>query len=233
MKRYKYLLFFIFVLCFSHCDLDKFTGYDHDAPPLPTSARIYGKLTNIFTAEPVNLAVIRIGEQATYSDENGEFEFFYFLAEDDARNKPNQLLISARNYATIDTMMVIFPENEIEKKLVYAAPIIKKIALIGPVCQAEVFDYQGYQDISSVYGSFYYTRPGERMWALNTTQALTRITSDSVNTAYFQAMIPEEIAGFGNLIQSFKIFARDRAAHSDSTNNSITGVDTLFIPIFH
>lgn len=233
MIKYKSFIILSIFIFLNHCDIEKFTGYDHTAPPLPISAQIYGKVTNLFTGEPVDMATIRIGEQATFSDEHGEFEFYYFLAEDDERNKASRLIISEKHYTTIDTTIVIFPENKVDKKLEYACPIIKRTALIGGICQAEVFDYQGFQDISSVYGSFFYRLPGDKMWALNTSQALTRVAVDSPNTAYFQTSLPEEIPGFGLLQTSFKIFARDRGVHSDSTTHSETGIDSLFIPVVH
>ena len=231
MKLYKYTIFLLLSLSLTRCDLEKLTGYNHDAPPIPNSARIYGRITNTFSGEPVLSATIKIGEQATFSDSSGAFEFYYYLAEDDERNKLNLLTISARNYATIDTMIVVFPENKIDKKLIYAAPIVRRIALVGGICQAEIYDYQGYEDITYVYGSFYYTRIGERMWSLNTTQTLIRVDSDSTNTAYFQAIVPEEIEGYGLLAPFFKVFARDKEAHSDSTSYANSGVDSLLFPV--
>ena len=231
MKEYNFFLLLLIGFLLAGCDLEKFTGYDHDAQPVPNSARIYGKITNRFTGEPVEKALIRIGEQATFSDANGAYDFFYFLAEDDERNRPNRLTISASKYNRIDTSLVIFPENRVNKKMEYAAPIITRIALVGGICQAEIFDYQGFEDISTVYGSFYYGHYGERLWTLNTSQALTRVHADPPNTAYFETVVPEEIPGFGLLKPFFKIFAQDRRANSDSTSYENSGVDTLFIPL--
>jgi len=229
MKKYKYIIFLSLLVLFTHCDLEKFTGYDYNAPPIPNSARIYGKLTNTFTGEPVEKATIKIAEQATFSDENGEYEFYFYLGEDDQRNKPNRMLISALHYTTIDTMIVIFPENKISKKLEYAAPIIKRIALVGGVCQAEIYDYQGYENISEVNGSFYYMRKTERIPSLNTVQALTRVAVDSPNTGYYQAIVPTQIPDYGILLRTFKIFVRDRQAYTDSISNAENGIDSLFI----
>jgi len=230
MKKYKYIIFLSVLILFTDCDLEKFTGYDYDAPPIPNSARIYGQLTNTFTGEPVEKATIKITEQATFSDENGEYEFYYYLGEDDPRNKPNRMIISAPQYTTIDTMIVIFPENKISKKLEYAAPIIKRIALVGGVCQAEIYDYQGYENISEVNGKFYYMRPTERVPSLITLHALTRVAVDSPNTGYYQTIVPTELPDYGLLLFTFKIYARDRQAYSDSISNTENGVDSLFIP---
>ncbi len=230
MTKFKSTLTIFSFLIINSCDIDKFTGFDHEAEPIPESARIYGSLTNKYTQQPIKDAIIQVGDQATFSDDKGEYEFYYHLDEDDDRNKQVRLLISATNYLRIDTNIVIFPENEIIKRLAYAAPIIKRIVRIDFVCQAEIFDYQGWANIAEVYGEFFYVRSSERVIALTTRVPLQRVDVDTPNTSYYQAFVKTSITGFGSLINNFKIYARDRLGYADSTSQNINGVDSLLFP---
>jgi len=230
MNTLKYILIVITFLIMNGCDLDKFTGYDHEADPIPESARIYGILINKFTQLPINDAIIQVGDQATFSDENGKYEFFYHLGDDEDRNKEVKMLIYAKNFLPIDTNVVIFPENEIDKGLAYASPIIKRIARINNVCQAEIFDYQGWEDIAHVWGEFYYVRGDERVIALTIRLPLQRVDTDTPNIAYYQCKVYTSIDAFGELIRSFKIFTTDRLGYADSTNHVVSGVDSLLFP---
>jgi len=230
MNTTKNIFLIILLIVTSSCDLEKFTGYDHEAAPIPESARIYGILKNKFTQQPLNDAMVQVGDQATFSDESGKYDFFYHLAEDDERNKEVRMFISANNYLTVDTTIIIFPENEIVKGLAYASPIIKRIARIGNVCQAEIFDYQGWEDIAHVYGEFYYVRPDERVIALTVRLPLQRVKADTPNTAYYQCLVQTSMDGFGLLVKNFKIFAKDRLEYADSTNHVVSGVDSLLFP---
>jgi hypothetical protein len=231
MTKFKYsLIIFSFLIVYG-CDIDKFTGFDHEAEPIPESARFYGSLTNKFTQQPIKDAIIKVGDQATFSDEKGEYEFYYHLKEDDDRNKQTRLIISATNYLPIDTNIVIFPDNEVIKGLAYAAPIIERIVRIDTVCQAEIFDYQGWADIANVYAEFYYVRSGERVIALTIRVPLQRVDVDTPNTAYFQAFVKTSIDNFGSLVNNFEIYARDRIGYADSTSNNINGVDSLIFPL--
>ena len=156
MNQIKYILFALFILIINACDLDKMTGSESDAQPIPDSAKLYGTILDKFTENPVKNATILVGNQATFTDENGEYSFYYYLGEDEERNKPVAVKISAQNYIHLDTAIVIFPENQLSFNLEYGAPIIRRMVIIGDICQTEIFDYQGADDIIQVSGSFFY-----------------------------------------------------------------------------
>jgi len=232
MNQIKYILSLLFILIFNNCDLNKMTGSDSDAQPIPDSAKLFGTILDKFSEKPVKNATILVGNQATFTDENGEYSFYYYLREDEERNKPIAVRISAQNYIELDTAIVIFPENQLSFNLEYGAPIIRRMVIIGEICQTEIFDYQGADDIVEVSGSFFYRRPGENMWSLNVRLGFNRAPIDSPKTAYYQTNVSQEIPGYGYLLNSFTIYARDRSTFADSTSNTIAGVDTLiFSPI--
>jgi hypothetical protein len=230
--NYRYIFSIVlFAFFYLGCDFDKLTGYNHDAEKIPDSAKMYGIIYSKHDSLPIQNALILVGHQATYTDENGQYIFYYYLGADEERNKPINVRITAAQHLPLDTSIVIFPENNLTKILAYAAPIINRIALVNTICQAEIFDYQGADDIVQVTGTFYYIRPGERAPSLTTKQPLTRVGDDENNTAFFQAVLAESIPGFGNLMtSSFSIYARDRLAFADSSSNLVTGVDTLLFP---
>ena len=238
--KYSYLfLFILFILLLIGCDFDKMTGYNHDAEPIPDSAKMYGTIYSKHDGEPIRDAIILVGQQATFTDEKGEYTFYYYLGTDEERNKPIDVRIAADRHLPLDTSIVIFPENNLTKILTYAAPIIKRIAAVDTICQAEIFDYQGADDIIQVIGTFYYRRTGERRPSLTTKQQLIRVDDnvaekDQPNIGFFQATLTDSIPGFGRLMTtSFIIHARDRLAYADSSSNIVSGVDTLlFSPVF-
>lgn len=234
MNLIKYIILSPLIFLISSCDLEKFTGYDHEADPIPDSAKMYGTIDSNHDQKPIKDAMILIGDQATFSDDNGEYLFYYYLGEDDDRNKPVNIRISAARHLPLDTSIVIFPENQLSKTLTYASPLILRIALVDTICQAEIFDYQGADDIIQVTGTFFYKRSNERQPSLTTKVGLTRVAVDMPNTAYYQTTLIDSIVGIGRLMtSSFRIHARDRLAYSDSLSNIVAGVDTLlFPPIF-
>lgn len=230
MKRIPYIMLVISVLIINSCDLDKLTGYKHDADPIPDSAILFGTIRNKFNLEPVKNAAVVVGSQTAFSDTNGQYSFYYRLDQDEERNKPVPIGITAHNYLPLDSAIVIFPQNEFNKKLEYAPPIIKRMVLLNGVCQAEIFDYQGAEDIMEVYGKFNYRRAGERHNSLTTRIQLIRAFIDPPNTAYFETNVDVTLPSYGSLISSFMIIAKDSLAYADSVSNSIVGVDTL---LFH
>jgi hypothetical protein len=215
------------------CDLDKLTDYDHDANPIPESARMVGTIRDKHTLKPIEDASIQVGNQFTLSDENGDYVFFYYLGEDDERNKPVDVRISAHNYVPIDTAIVIFPENEVNKNLEYGAPIIQRITVVDTICQAEIIDYQGADDIIEVYGIFLYRPLGQLAPTLDVIEYLNRIPFDSINVAHYQINIPNYIHGHGYLANTFWIYATDRSSYTDFASSNIRGVDSLiFSPVY-
>jgi len=216
------------------CDLDKFTGYKYDSEPLPTSAKIYGTITNKFTGNALYRAQIRIENQAAFTDENGEYIFYYHWSEDNLRDKPLPVRIGADKFHAQDTTVIVYPQTRLDVRLEYGAPIIKRSALVGEICQVIVFDYQGAEDITTVTAYFLYRRPGERPPSLKIEKSLTQIKTDSVYYGYYQTLVEANIEGYGDLINSYYLQARDKDLFTDSTSSAAVGVDTLlFLPVFH
>ncbi|TFG97811.1 MAG: hypothetical protein E4H13_10525 [Calditrichales bacterium] len=231
MKNQINIIFALLWLMTMACDLEKLTSYDHTAAPIPDSARLYGTILNKFTLEPVVKARIGIASQFTYTDENGEFTMYYHLGEDDARNKPVTVSLSAENYMSLDTNLIVFPENELSKKLVYGAPVIRRIALVDSICQAEIYDYQGAEDIARVSGSFTYRlRPMDRQISLHREISLIRVAVDTPNTAYYQGTIDTYLVEFGDLQPTYFIDATDRNSHLTTATSSAVGQDSLIFP---
>lgn len=227
MKRILVSVLFCSVITTVGCDLNEFTGYKHDADPIPDSALLFGTIRNKFTLDPVNKATLIIGTQSTLSDTNGEYFFYYHLDQDEERNKPVPIGVFAHNFLPLDSAIVIFPQNEFNSNLEYATPIIKRMVLLNGVCQAEIFDYQGAEDIAEVYGKFYYRRPGERNISLTTRILMNKVFTEPPNVAYFQTLVDVTLPLYGLLIPNFMIIAKDSLAYADSVSNSIAGVDTL------
>jgi hypothetical protein len=223
-------LFLIFVFS---CDLEKLSGYDYSYNPPPESAIFTGTIFNRFTLEPVQLSEINIANQVTYSDESGQYILYYHYGEDDEKNKPVDIKISAENYQDVDTSIIVFPENKLNVYLPYAAPIIKKIALVDSffVIQAIVFDYQGFNDIATVSAQYSYRRPGEKPPSLHLETKLTRVFVDSLNTSYYQSRVDRSIAEYGNIIfEGYSVKAKDRKHNQDFMNDSEGGTDSLLFP---
>jgi hypothetical protein len=182
---------------------------------------------NKYNFLPVESAMVMAGTQATYTDSAGNYLLHYHYTEDDDRNKEVPIKIRAKNYLVLDTLMVIFPENELNVFATYAAPIIQNHALIGSICQAIVFDYQGANDIIRVYGKFAYRRAAEKLPSLHTEMRLMRVAFDTSRTGYYEARVPTEIIGYGTLNYIFTVHAEDRLSYSDSTTQMNLGSDSL------
>ena len=235
MRKLSVIFLLIYFLGIFSCDLEKMTGYKHDYNPIPESARIFGVVKDRYTFIPIPNALILAGNQATYSDTNGNYLLYYYFSEDDDRNKPISMKMKATNYLNVDTSLVVFPENVVNLFSVYAAPIIINHALVDSICedvcqaicQTIVFDYQGVNDIIRVYGKFYYRRPGEKLPSLLTESRLYRVKYDTTKTGYYQTIIPQSISGFGNLMNIFTVYAEDRLAYADSTSETDLGSDSL------
>jgi len=227
MKRILVSALFCSVMITNSCDMDKLTGYKHDADPIADSALLFGTIRNKFSLDPVNKATLIIGTQTTLSDTNGEYSFYYHLDQDEERNKPVSIGIVAHNYLPLDSAIVIFPQNEFNSNLEYATPIIKRMVLLNGICQAEIFDYQGAEDITEVYGKFYYMRPYERHISLTIRIRMDKIFTDPPNVAYFQTLVDVTLPLYGSLLPNFMIIAKDSLAYTDSVSSSIAGIDTL------
>jgi len=143
----------LLLLLSSGCDSEKFFGYKYDAEILVQSAKLQGRVINMFTGEIVENARIEVNNQFTYSDERGNYQLVYILSDDEIRNKESTIEVSAENYHAFTISRLLNPEETIflDFSLEYGAPIIEEIASpFLSLVQAIVFDYQGYGDIRSV-----------------------------------------------------------------------------------
>ena len=214
------------------CDLEKLDGYEYTYDPPPESAIFTGTIYNRFTFDPVWNAEINIANQITYSDAQGKYILYYHYNEDDERNEPVKIKISADDYLELDTSLVVFPENQLNAYIKYAAPIIQKIALVDTnIIQAIVFDYQGYNDIATVRAQYAYRRPGEKYPSLYAESKLTRVFVDSINTSYYESLVARNIVEYGNLMtEVYSVSAEDRNHLQSFMTKLEGGSDSLIFP---
>jgi len=232
----KYLNVFIMLIIgvFHYsCDLEKMSSYDYDTDLMTESVKIYGTITNRYTFEPVKDVVVSMQNQSTFTGADGKYLLYYHFTQDEDRNQPVALKIEEPNYNTIDTSIIVFPENEINVFLKYAAPEIKKICLIDTlgICQAIVHDYQGYNDIVFVEVNLAYRIPGNKYPSLYTRTRLTRVKTDSIQTSYYQVQAPLSLDEFGNLMNLYDAYTEDKNKHSDAMLSTESGAsDSLLFP---
>jgi hypothetical protein len=170
----------------SGCDSEKFFGYQYDAEILVESARLQGKVINMFTGERVENAKIVVNNQFTYSDERGNYQLIYILSDDEIRNKESKIEVSAENYHTFTITRLLNPEETVflDFSLEYGAPIIEEAASpFLSLVQAIVFDYQGYSDIRNVTAHIDYV--------------------DSYNNIYAEFDIPMNLHGIENQFRAY------------------------------
>jgi hypothetical protein len=224
-------------LVFSNCD--NFWGYDYNADPIPNSATVNGKITNLFTGEPVYDAKIQVGAQSTRTNGDGEYSLEYQYVSDEDRNEPVQITVSAKNYFSYSTLVIIYPQhNFFDAALEYAAPLISKAVLVDYfgndstyVCQALVKDYQGADEISSVIASFQYwrnsTNTGE---SDDKTMSYHHSLSDT--EAYYQIIYHPftEIQDL-SFLGLVSIVVMDSSGYHNSALNRSTIPDSLLFPV--
>jgi hypothetical protein len=222
------------ILFFFSCDTEKYLGYNYEADQFTKEARIIGKVTNLFTNEPVWRAAVQINDFSTITNVDGEYSLGYILSQDDEFNKEALIIVSAINYHSDTTLTLIF-EDQIEKnfQLEYGAPIIEATVNYQlTCCQAIIFDYQGVDDIVSVQGHFRYFSDSSGYVALEFDTTLTRKDTVSANRAYYQAKVEPVIAdGIDTLRLSptHSITAIDKSGFTSvkEHTNSIFNPDTL------
>lgn len=226
----------VFALFLTGCDLQKLWGYEYKSDPTPESAKIYGRVTNNLTSEPIKDAVITIQNKMTSTDENGNYTIYYHYTEEEDRNVPVSLKITQPNYLPVDSAIVIFPVNEINVGLSYASPIIQKICMVDSIYrfQAIVFDYQGFDDIENVIAHLAYRIPEERYPSLYLDAKMTCVMTDSLNTSYYQLLAPDYFDEYGGLMNIYEIYAEDRLKYSDlMTSSDPCASDSLLFPIVY
>jgi len=226
-----FILSILFIFLIS-CDLEKLDGYEYTYDPPPESAIFTGTIYNKFTFNPVWNAEINIANQVTFSDAQGKYILYYHYNEDDEKNKPVNIKISADDYLDTDTSLVVFPENKLNVYIKYASPIIQKIALVdSSFIQAIVLDYQGYNDIATVRAQYAYRRPGEKYPSLYAESKLTRVFVDSINTSYYESRIAPSIDNFGHIMaDDYSVSAEDRVHYEDFVSSLLAGTDSLIFP---
>ncbi len=234
MRYLKFILPILFLIFISNCDFEKLSSYQYTSDQIPESVKIYGKVSNRFTFAPVKDAEVSVQNQATVSDENGNYLLFYHFTENEDRNQPVVIKIAKDNYLSIDSSIVVFPENEINAFLYYGSPEIQNICLIDSlgICQAIIHDYQGYKDIVFVEVNLAYRIPGMKYPALYTKMRMNRVMTDSIKTNYYQVKAPVSMTEYGNLMDVYDIYAEDKLKHSDSMSSNEIGASTsLLFPI--
>jgi hypothetical protein len=232
---YKWLLSTLTViLFFSGCDADRYLGYNYEADQFNKEARIIGKVSNLFTNEPVWKATVQINDFSTVTNLAGEYSLNYILSKDDEFNKEALIIVSAKNYHSDTTLTLIF-EGQTEKnfQLEYGAPIIEATVNYQlTYCQAIIFDYQGVDDIVSVYGHFRYLSDSSGYVALELDTTLTRKETVSANRSYYQVKVEPVIADGNDTLRlspTHSITAIDKSGFSSvrEHTNSVFNPDTL------
>jgi len=217
IKCIRALIFISIPLALISCDLDKFVGYNYDAESLIGTVQISGLVTNSFTGLHVKNARIQFGNEATYSDIDGNYLIVYPLGTDEERNKIIPITVSAENYFQYADSTIIYPENkEFNFSLVYAAPIIESSSLVSTtdsaICYATIFDYQGIADIATAFTVFSYLQ-----WPLTATRMMQIDSLDSENRAIYRcsiAIFDNENGGINTSTHKITVF--DKEGFSDS-----------------
>ena len=229
MKKY-ILLTSIFILL--SCDYDRYFSYDTDAEELLKTTPVKGRIMHYYRNEPVSNALVQVGAQETLTDINGFYNIDYILTDNEERNKPVQIQVSAHNFYSESLSTLIEPlGNTYNFSLKYAAPIINDaIRRFDPynkfllICQAVITDYQGWQDIDSVYAIFYNSASGEPSIV---PLQLVGYMGDYVS--HYQATYQGET----NFELRYSIIAIDKDNYSDQLDKANTAYETdnyLFTP---
>ena len=229
----KFVLYLLLLNSFIFLTCKSFWGYDYDADPIPNSATITGRITNLFTKEPVYDAQVQVASQSIHTDEDGKYTLHYLYESDEEQNKRVPITISAANYFSYSNSIIIYPQNNFfDAQLEYAAPIIQKVVVVDYynnnsmiVCQALITDYQGIKDISSITVSFFYFNNDSR--ELYTDKVLMDLHhAQSQNDAFYQTTYFPHFSELPQIsfLELSEISVIDSAGYSDSTEV------TTFIP---
>ncbi len=219
------------------CDTEKFLGYNYDAEKFTETAFVSGKVTNKFTDKPVKEATIQIGQQRSLTNDLGFFTMDYILTEDAKLNKEIPITVSAEDYHSLTSSRVITPDSiEIDFRLEFAAPIIEATVNFQlTYCQAIIFDYQGINNIDTVFAHFQYVNSSTFLVVREFDAGLEQKQVVSENRGYYQTtVVPSVIENNDTLFLSptYTITAKDKSGFSDvkvHTNNSFNP-DTLLFP---
>ncbi len=229
-----FIISIILIIFFVSCDIDKYIGSKYEATPMRTTAKIYGTVYNAFDNLPVFGAHVMVDSQATSADSSGNYFLNYSLGPDENRNKLMPVYCTASQYHDYNSESIIYPENTIDIHIDYGAPIFKKIARVDTICQAIVFDYQGFDNIDSVIAKFYYAPPDFRIPVTTREYSMEGKNGDSTNIGYFQCYVPTTIESpiYSIIALNYRVKAYDKSGFIDSTSYFHMGIDTLLFPIF-
>jgi len=157
MKTIVFLIFLVLVPC------KEYIGYTYNVEELDLSVSITRMITNIFSEEAVDSTLVQIGEQKTRTYEYGQYRLLYLFTDDDVRNKPASITVSAVNYKSNSSQIIITPGGrQINVSLVYISPIIlhaklemrDSLGFLDFPCEAVILDYQGIGDIKKYWNLY-------------------------------------------------------------------------------
>lgn len=229
-------LIIIFLLLTS-CEPEKYWGSQLEGEALLETARISGQVTNFYTAEGVSGARLKFAETETAANIYGFYYLNYILSEDELRNKPVPVTITANNYYPhSDILTLNSADLELNYVLKYGAPLILRKAFVpanlglSALVQAEVLDYQGAESITEVMVRLYQEKPqqGYEYYPMR------RLGSDNTLSANYSVNVPFSVdykaAGF-EYHQSFDLIVVDNEAFDDTVHFGINLRDPD-VPIF-
>lgn len=197
MNHYQRLLVvYMMMLVFTNCDTNHFLGYNYEAEQVNQPVEISGKITNVFTGEPVTDALVTVENIPDSTDWMGEFRLRVLLGEDERSGHPVAVAVRSKKYFPLDTTAVIYPEgNIVEQSLIYAAPIVLESSLDSNYhSRAVLLDYQGVDNIMSVQclGYYLHSIPNSNLPAWIAFE-MTRTEILDANTAVYEGDLDDEI----------------------------------------
>jgi len=215
------------LLLFTACEPEKYWGSQLEGEALLETARISGQVTNHHTGEGVPETRLKFAETETATNFYGFYFINYILSDDELRNKPVPLTISANNYyPDTDNLFLDGSDLELNYELIYGAPFVQRKAFIPgsftftAQIQAEVMDHQGGESITDVTVCLYRLRPqkGPEYYPMR------RIGSDHELSANYSVQVPFSVdysaAGF-EYHQSFELIVTDNEAFDDTVHFGI------------
>lgn len=223
-------------LFFAACDSDKFLNYNYDAERVLEVAAVTGQVTNLFTGVPVMEAQIQIGAQTTTSDDSGFYRLDYELSADDQLGSDVDIVVTADDYHALTTSRQFFPTpTTVDFRLEFGAPILQTISFPElSFVQIRLFDYQGVDNIDSVYAKVSYIDPATNSVSGVLTLGLDHVEDLDSRTAHYQTVVLALHPDLGSASPSILVGVIDKDGFSlerEHTNNILFQPDVfLFDP---
>lgn len=222
LKRYKPLIISAVMLamicCFSACD-NRFFGANYEAETVTRTTVISGNIVDLFTGQPVTSGTVRIGGYVGLIRRDGNYRVDYLFGNDENYNAQIPVEVVAPNYLPLTTELQVFPnENRLDAVLEYGAPIVLSASVTKQVVadsslifvvETTVFDYQGAQDIDSVFARAFYWN-SETSTGFRDRFPMERVDNISANSANFELTLPDSIGPNVLTAPHFSIIAIDR-----------------------